>query len=31
VADLPQTRVLKTVLGGKEVFDAGSLSGLDQE
>jgi len=31
VAELPQTRVLKTVLGGKEVFDAGSLSGLDQE
>jgi predicted amidohydrolase YtcJ len=31
LAELPQTRVLKTVLGGKEVFDAGSLSGLDQE
>jgi predicted amidohydrolase YtcJ len=31
VSELPQTRVLKTVLGGKEVFDAGSLSGLDQE
>ena len=31
LADLPQTRVLKTVLGGKEVFDAGSLSGLNYE
>lgn len=31
LADLPDTKVLKTVLGGQEVFDAGSVAGLDAD